>query len=329
MIYTDQSWWDTCTADSTAFTADPLWIASYAASPVLPAAWANSWAYWQYTSNATVPGVSGSTDASWLSSTALELTRPANQSDATGSQVRLTPGFLDGTSTAATFGATGLPAGVTIDQSTGVIGGRLPAKSAAFPISVTAAATGAPSVSQTFTWDAHGKVSFGRLASQGGSVASPASVQLAASDGLGGCTLRYSASGLPRGLAISSCGLISGWPAQSGQYRVTVSASDGSGTALAAGRFGWTVKRASGRGPAGQIRLRRDAKCLEARSGTDIAIGTCTTWSRQRWTIAADGTLRSGSECLAAAAVKTGNGKLSLTACGGSAQRWHLGPAAR
>ena len=50
VIYTTQDWWDTCTGDSSAFAADPLWIASIAGSaPTLPAAWGGAWTYWQYT----------------------------------------------------------------------------------------------------------------------------------------------------------------------------------------------------------------------------------------------------------------------------------------
>ena len=32
IIYTTTSWWNACTADSTAFSGDPLWIASYGVS---------------------------------------------------------------------------------------------------------------------------------------------------------------------------------------------------------------------------------------------------------------------------------------------------------
>ncbi len=77
VIYTTQDWWAKCTGDSAAFTADPLWVASFASSPTVPDPWTGDWTYWQYTDNATPPGVPVATDASWLSSTALEFAAPA------------------------------------------------------------------------------------------------------------------------------------------------------------------------------------------------------------------------------------------------------------
>ena len=39
VIYTTADWWDTCTGGSTAFGADPMWIAAYGfTSPPVPAA---------------------------------------------------------------------------------------------------------------------------------------------------------------------------------------------------------------------------------------------------------------------------------------------------
>ena len=327
VIYTTADWWGSCTANSTAFGADPLWIAGETSSgPIMPpsSAWAG-WTYWQYTASATLASaITGSFDASWLSSTALGLAAPATQSNSAGATVSLTLNSLDGSTTAATYSATGLPSGVSINASTGVVSGSLPAGAATFPVSVTASATGAPSVTQRFTWYAHGKASFGRLATQHGTVATPARLSVPVSDGLSGCTLQFRASGLPRGLSISSCGLISGWPSASGHPTVTVSVTDSSGSTLATHSFSWEIGRASGQGPAGQIKLRRDGKCLEVRSTSDIAIGTCSSSSKQRWTITADGRVRNGADCLAAA-VKTGKAALSLNRCSSSAQRWQLG----
>src|SRR5260370_9896239 len=52
IIYTTAGWWDTCTGNSTAFSADPLWVAAYASNaPPLPAGW-NDWTFCQSTSRA-------------------------------------------------------------------------------------------------------------------------------------------------------------------------------------------------------------------------------------------------------------------------------------
>jgi Pro-kumamolisin, activation domain/Putative Ig domain/Bacterial Ig-like domain (group 3) len=56
-----------------------------------------------------------------------------------------------------------------------------------------------------------------------------ASLQVAATDP-GRASLTFSASGLPAGLSISSTGLISGTPRTAGTYRVTVKATDSTGT---------------------------------------------------------------------------------------------------
>ncbi len=325
VIYTTPDWWDNCTGDSSAFATDPLWIASIGGSvPTLPAAWGGAWTYWQYTSSAAPPGVPVTTDASWLSSTALELAAPGNQSNQTSSLVSRSVNALDGGG-AVMFSATGLPTGLRIDASTGTVTGRLGRRAAPFPVSVTAEATGDPSVTQKFRWDVHGKVTFGRLTGRTTSVGSPVWYQVPAADGLGGCTLRFSASGLPRGLGISSCGRVSGWPSVGGRYTVHVHVTDSTGAALVTGSFPWTIARASGSGPAGHIRLSRDGKCLAALSATDIAIEPCNSAARQHWTIAADGSIRVTGSCLAAKTASSSSaGTLQLTSCNGR-QRWQLG----
>ncbi len=68
-IYVSPSFWSTCMANSTWFAThgyQVLWIAHWttASSPTVPASnWGgNSWAFWQYTSSGTVPGISGRVD---------------------------------------------------------------------------------------------------------------------------------------------------------------------------------------------------------------------------------------------------------------------------
>jgi GH25 family lysozyme M1 (1,4-beta-N-acetylmuramidase) len=323
-IYTTQDWWNLCAGGSTAFAADPLWVASYASTPVVPAAW-GAWTYWQYTNSATVPGISVATDASWLSSTALELAAPGNQSDQVSGNVSRQLNALDGGG-AITYSATGLPTGLQVDAGTGALTGTLPGTAAPFPVSVTASATGDASATQKFTWDVHAKVALGSLSSQTSSVGSPVRYQVPASDGLSGCTLRFSATGLPPGLAMNSCGLITGWPVTGGHYTVNVQVTDTSGTALATGSFAWTVGHAASTGPAGHIVLHSNGKCLAALSSTSIVIETCGSATNQHWTVAADGSLHVNGSCLAAKTTSSPSG-LDLTSCT-SAQRWQLGSKA-
>lgn len=326
VIYTDQSWWTTCTGDSAAFVADPLWIASWASSPSLPGGWGGAWTYWQYTDKATPLGISGVTDASWISSTALELAAPGNQSDQVAGTVSRPLNALDGGG-AITFSAAGLPTGVQINTSTGALTGTLPGTAAPFPAAVTASATGDASVTQNFTWNVHAKPSFGTLSSQTGSVGSPVRYQVPVADGLSGCTLSFSATGLPSGLSISSCGLITGWPQIGGHYTVSVQVTDSSGTTLATGSFAWAIAHAASTGPAGHLVLHSNGKCLAGLSATKIAIETCSSASNQHWTVAADGSLRVNGSCLAAKSATSPPAGLDLASCT-SPQRWQAGSKA-
>ena len=93
-------------------------------------------------------------------------------------------------------------------------------------------------------------VTIGWLASQAPAPASQStrrntavSLQISAADSASGQTLSYSATGLPRGLAINSAtGLISGTPTRTGTSTVRVTAADTTGAAGSAS-FTWTVHR--------------------------------------------------------------------------------------
>jgi Ricin-type beta-trefoil lectin domain len=103
-----------------------------------------------------------------------------------------------------------------------------------------------------------------------------------------------------------------------------VRATDSSGATVAHGSLRWRVTRAKGSGPAGHIVLRRDGKCLAEHTTTDVAIETCSGSTAERWTIAADGSVRVRGKCLAARpASKTASAQLYLASCA-SAQRWQL-----
>lgn len=328
IIYTVYDWWDTCTGDSTAFSADPLWEAAPGSTAptttngLMPAGW-STWTYWQYSSTQTVSGISGDVDTSYLSSSALELAAPASQSDQTGSTpASLTLSALGG-ATVPSYTATGMPAGLSL-SSAGVTSGTLSGPVGSNGVTVTAT-DGTLTATQSFTWDVHRGAKIGAVKSQTGSVGSPVRLQVPVTDGLPGCTLRLSATGLPRGLTMNSCGLIYGWPSISGEYKTTVKATDSSGATLAQGSFSWKLTRASGRGPAGRIRLRRDGKCLAEFSATDIATENCGSASSQRWTIAADGSVRVNGRCLAAkSAAASASAALELTSCSTGGQRWQV-----
>jgi O-glycosyl hydrolase len=84
--------------------------------------------------------------------------------------------------------------------------------------------------------------------SQTGTVGTPVSLQIHATDSGTGQTLSYSAAGLPAGLSIApGTGLISGTPATAGSNSVTVTAADGTGASGSAS-FTWVINPVGGGG---------------------------------------------------------------------------------
>jgi hypothetical protein len=83
---------------------------------------------------------------------------------------------------------------------------------------------------------------------QTGTVGTPVSLQIHATDSASGQTLTYSATGLPAGLSISSSsGLISGTPTTAATSSVTVTASDTTGASGSAS-LTWTISTSGGGG---------------------------------------------------------------------------------
>ncbi len=83
---------------------------------------------------------------------------------------------------------------------------------------------------------------------QTGTVGTPVSLQIHATDSAPGQTLTYSATGLPAGLSISSTtGLITGTPTIAATYNVTVTATDTT-NASGSASFTWTINPSGGGG---------------------------------------------------------------------------------
>jgi GH25 family lysozyme M1 (1,4-beta-N-acetylmuramidase) len=77
MIYTYRNFWRTELLNSAAFIRYPLWIADYTAGATVPTppligSWP-TWAMWQWTSTAHLPGISGVVDNSHFNGTAAQL----------------------------------------------------------------------------------------------------------------------------------------------------------------------------------------------------------------------------------------------------------------
>lgn len=129
----------------------------------------------------------------------------------------------------ASFNATGLPTGLNINTTTGVISGT-PVVAVGGPVNITISATNTAGTDTetlvlTISLSAPTITS---AATASGTVGSPFTFSITATD----FPSSYAATGLPAGLAINTTtGVISGTPTTAGTSNVNVSATNGSGTA--------------------------------------------------------------------------------------------------
>jgi lysozyme len=319
VIYTTSDWWDKCTASSAVFSADPLWIASYGRPASLPPGW-TAFSYWQFTSTAKVPGISVRTDASYFSPATLAAAQPAAQSDATGTTASLPVRSLAATDgSAVSYTAAGLPPGLTIGAQTGVITGTLPAAPGSYPVTLTLTGPESQAQELTFTWQVHTPVRLLWPGRQADAAGTPVSVQLTAPDGVPGCSLVFTATGLPPGLAIGPCGRITGIPTRPGTYQPAITAGDSASDDLAATTTRWTITR-SPVTATGTIRLALagTSECLASRpgsSGPAARIWACDRSAGQRWNLTGAGAVDQAGKCLAAITLADGTPAVSLRSC--------------
>ena len=162
-----------------------------------------------------------------------------NQSSFEGQQVYQQVTGQDDDSGTLSYTATGLPAGLSISSS-GLISGTLTAGSAASsPYKITVTETDSTyTATASFTWNVISPVSM-QVSPQTNADGDDVSFAVNGSNKLG-TLLSYSASGLPAGLSIdSNTGLIYGTIDGTGNYEVTITATDG--TYSGSATFPWTV----------------------------------------------------------------------------------------
>jgi GH25 family lysozyme M1 (1,4-beta-N-acetylmuramidase) len=318
IVYTTADWWNACTGNDTAFSAYPLWLASYGVTnPALPAGW-NNYTIWQY-GQGTVDGISG------IDQDELGPVLQVTQAGKAIGTVRLrTLNSLAGQ--AVTYLAAGLPPGLTLNSASGQITGTPAAGDIGqkYTVTVTPSAGAVPS-SMSFTWIIHGALTVANPGNHTTTAGTPVWRRIGISDQDGASYPPHlSVSGLPPGLAMDSTGLITGWPTKPGTYTVHVSASD-SLYASGSTTFTWVVSAAADSGFAGQIRQAGGtAKCLDDPSGntangTKLQLYSCLGNSNQTWTTVQDGTIRVLGHCLAASGTT-----VELWACSSSSlnQQW-------
>lgn len=140
-----------------------------------------------------------------------------------------------------TYGAIGLPPGLSINSTTGVISGTTAAATGSYAVSVTVSDSTGSSASIFFTWRVWNGVSVtytvGTI-----EVGTAVSVPVTATDSAAGQTFTFSATGLPPGLSINpASGVVSGSTTSEGDFEVTITATDSGGSQGLATSY-WLVR---------------------------------------------------------------------------------------
>jgi len=173
------------------------------------------------------------------------VTNPGNQIGMVGDSISLPVVASDGDDDTLTFAATGLPNGLSIDSSSGVVSG-IAGLDGVFSVTVTVDDGNGGTDSASFDWvidplpPQNVPPVLTNPGHQSSTVGDSISLTMEASDG-NNDVLAFTSSGLPSGLSMDSVsGLISGILEAEGGFDVTVSVEDGRGGSDSES-FTWTV----------------------------------------------------------------------------------------
>jgi hypothetical protein len=177
------------------------------------------------------------------------VTPPANQTSTVNTPITGAPTATASDSASGqtlTFSASGLPAGLVIDATTGAISGTPTAAIYNANVTITATDATGSSGSASFTWTVNNPGGNTVTVANPGPLSNPINTAIAplaigASDNQANQTLTYAATGLPAGLSINaSTGSITGTPTVAGTGSVTVTVTDAT-SASGAATFSWTI----------------------------------------------------------------------------------------
>jgi len=173
------------------------------------------------------------------------LTDPGNQVTHEETAVSLTVTGSDPDGDGLTWSAAGLPPGLSINASDGVITGTT-SNPGVFSVTVTATDDGTPSLSASvgFTWSVIAVQPLAPIIEpieDRSDLVGDTIMIIPVAESPDGQTLTWSATGLPPGIAIDpELGVIVGSPSEAGVYEVGVTVTDPRGLSATAG-FVWTV----------------------------------------------------------------------------------------
>ena len=170
----------------------------------------------------------------------------ANQTGIVGTTASLGLLGADPNNDPLTYAATGLPAGLILNATSGAITGT-PTTAATYNVTATVSDGRGGSASRSFTWTiaaANQPPTLAVVANQTGTVGTTASLGLLGADP-NNDPLTYAATGLPAGLILNATsGAITGTPTTAATYNVTATVSDGRGGS-ASRSFTWTIAAAA------------------------------------------------------------------------------------
>jgi subtilase family serine protease len=171
------------------------------------------------------------------------VTDPGDQSTLAGVSASVRVSASSSTGSPVSLSASGLPAGLTFDPSTGMLTGS-PIRSGTSTVTVSARDGAGATGGTSFVWTVRpATAALGRVRNQSGMVGGRLSLQLTARVDNGRAP-SFAARGLPTGLSIDPVtGRIAGILRKTGRSRVTLSATDPTG-ATARGTITWTVGHA-------------------------------------------------------------------------------------